>query len=141
MFTPHNMSHVTCHVSCVTCHVSHVTCHVSHVTFFFTRYLRKIIIPKISRRPTKLLFTLLQSSFCNASMYLVWNACIHVKTVPLLLAYSRQCRRWKDRQKLIPTLEQLFMSLKNLNWKWNKTSGYCFFLGLLGITQFVLKFH
>ena len=38
MFTPHNMSHVTCHmshvtchVSCVTCHMSHVTCHISHV--------------------------------------------------------------------------------------------------------------
>ena len=35
MFTPHNMSHVTCHVSRVTCHVSRVTCQVSHVTFFF----------------------------------------------------------------------------------------------------------
>ena len=35
MFTPQNMSHVTCHVSNVMCHVSHVTCHVSHVTFFF----------------------------------------------------------------------------------------------------------
>ena len=40
MFTPHNMSHVTCQMSCVTCHVSRVTCHVSHVMchmslFFF----------------------------------------------------------------------------------------------------------
>ena len=34
MFTPPNMSRVTCHVSRVTCHVSHVTCHVSHVPFF-----------------------------------------------------------------------------------------------------------
>ena len=32
MFTPHNMLHVTCHVSRVTCHVSRVTCHVPHVT-------------------------------------------------------------------------------------------------------------
>ena len=38
MFTPQNMSHVKCHVSCVTRHVSCVMCHVSHVTchiFFF----------------------------------------------------------------------------------------------------------
>ena len=32
MFTPHNMSHVTCNVSHITCHVSHVTCHMSRVT-------------------------------------------------------------------------------------------------------------
>ena len=32
MFTPPNVSRVTCHVSHVTCHVSRVTCHVSHVT-------------------------------------------------------------------------------------------------------------
>ena len=31
MFTPHNLSHVTCRMSRVTCHV---TCHISHVTFF-----------------------------------------------------------------------------------------------------------
>ena len=28
MFTPPNVSRVTCHVSCATCHVSHVTCHI-----------------------------------------------------------------------------------------------------------------
>ena len=40
MFTPPNVSHVTCHVargtchvSRATCHVSRVTCHVSHVTY------------------------------------------------------------------------------------------------------------
>ena len=32
MFTPPNVSHVTCRVSRVTCHVSRVTCHLSHVT-------------------------------------------------------------------------------------------------------------
>ena len=32
MFTPPNVSRVTCHVSHVTCHMSHVTCHMSHVT-------------------------------------------------------------------------------------------------------------
>ena len=32
MFTPHNMSHVMCYMSCVTCHMSHVTCHMSCVT-------------------------------------------------------------------------------------------------------------
>ena len=32
MFTPHNMSHVTCHMSHVMCHMSFVTCHLSHVT-------------------------------------------------------------------------------------------------------------
>ena len=32
IFTPHNMSHVMCHVSRVMCHVSCVTCHVPHVT-------------------------------------------------------------------------------------------------------------
>ena len=36
MFTPHNMSHVMCHILSVTCHMSHVICHVSHVTFFLT---------------------------------------------------------------------------------------------------------
>ena len=30
MFTPQNMSHVTCHVSHVTCHMSHVMCQMSH---------------------------------------------------------------------------------------------------------------
>ena len=35
MFTPQNMSHVTCHVSRVTCHVSHVTCHILLFLFFF----------------------------------------------------------------------------------------------------------
>ena len=34
MFTPPNMSRVTCHVSRVTCHVSRVTCHISRVTYF-----------------------------------------------------------------------------------------------------------
>ena len=33
MFTPHQVSCVTCHVSCVMCHMSCVTCHVSCVTF------------------------------------------------------------------------------------------------------------
>ena len=47
MFTPPNMSRVTCHVSRVTCHVSRVTCHVSRVTchmsffFFFFFFLTK----------------------------------------------------------------------------------------------------
>ena len=38
MFTPHNLSHVTCCMSRVTCHMSRVMCHMSHVTciFFFT---------------------------------------------------------------------------------------------------------
>ena len=38
MFTPHQVSHVRCHVSCVRCHVSRVRCHMSGVTchsFFF----------------------------------------------------------------------------------------------------------
>ena len=40
MFTPPNMSRVTCHVSCVTtCHVSCVTCHMSHVIFIFIFFL------------------------------------------------------------------------------------------------------
>ena len=42
MFTPHNMSHVTCRMSRVTCHMWHVTCHMSHVTcciFFFSSFL------------------------------------------------------------------------------------------------------
>ena len=33
MFTPHNGSHVTCHMSCVTCHMARVTFHVCHVMF------------------------------------------------------------------------------------------------------------
>ena len=33
MFTPHNMSYVTCHMLHVTCHVSRVICHMSHVIF------------------------------------------------------------------------------------------------------------
>ena len=42
MFTPPNMSHVTCHVSRVTCHMSSVTCHMSKknyilIFFFFSR--------------------------------------------------------------------------------------------------------
>ena len=35
MFTPHNMSHVTCGVSRVTCHMSHNTCHMSLVKYVF----------------------------------------------------------------------------------------------------------
>ena len=35
MFTPQNLSHVTCRKSGVTCHVTCVTGHMSHVTFFF----------------------------------------------------------------------------------------------------------
>ena len=31
MFTPNNMSHVTCHMSHVMCHMSRVTCHMSRV--------------------------------------------------------------------------------------------------------------
>ena len=31
MFTPHQVSCVTCHLSCVNCHMSPVTCHLSHV--------------------------------------------------------------------------------------------------------------
>ena len=34
MFTPHNMSYVTCCMSCVTCHVSYVTCHMKFFLFF-----------------------------------------------------------------------------------------------------------
>ena len=37
MFSPPNMSCVTCHVSHVTCHVSHVTCHMSLFFFFLFR--------------------------------------------------------------------------------------------------------
>ena len=33
MFTPHNLSRVTCHVSPVTCHLSHVTCFLLFVFF------------------------------------------------------------------------------------------------------------
>ena len=39
MFTPHNMSQVTCRMSNVTCHVSRFTCNMSrvtcHMSFFF----------------------------------------------------------------------------------------------------------
>ena len=43
MFTPHHVSHVTCHISRVRCHVSGVTCQVSHVRchFFFSFFLTK----------------------------------------------------------------------------------------------------
>ena len=41
MFTPPNVSHVTCHMSRVTCHVSRVTCHLSHYNFFF--FLDKVV--------------------------------------------------------------------------------------------------
>ena len=34
MFTPPNVSRVTCRVFCVMCHVSHVLCHMSCVIFF-----------------------------------------------------------------------------------------------------------
>ena len=48
MFTPHNMSHVMCHVSHVTCHVSHVTSYMSCVMcpmspFFFVDKVVKLI--------------------------------------------------------------------------------------------------
>ena len=46
MFTPPNMSRVTCHLSRVKCHVSHVTCHMLHVTchiFFFFYKVVKLI--------------------------------------------------------------------------------------------------
>ena len=46
MFTPPNVSRVTCHMSCVTCHMLRVTCHMSRVTchvslfLFFSFFLR-----------------------------------------------------------------------------------------------------
>ena len=40
IFTPHNKSHVICHLLHVTCHVSQVMCHVSHITFFFERVMK-----------------------------------------------------------------------------------------------------
>ena len=43
MFTPHNVSHVTCHMSRVTCHVSHVTCQVSHFIFIFFFFSDKVV--------------------------------------------------------------------------------------------------
>ena len=66
MFTPHNMSHVMCHVSHVTCHMSHVichmsrvTCHVSHVLiFFFTKWWSLSVEGLLSTGPTP-------SSFLN----------------------------------------------------------------------------
>ena len=50
MFTPTDMSHVTCHVSCVMCHVSRVKCHLSPVTchmskqFFFLTFKLLLLI-------------------------------------------------------------------------------------------------
>ena len=50
MFTPHNMSHVTCHMSYVICHMSTVMCHMSCVTcpiyfviFIYFFYLDKVV--------------------------------------------------------------------------------------------------
>ena len=46
-FTPPNVSHVTCFVSCVTCHMSRVRYHVSHVTchniFFIYFFFYKVV--------------------------------------------------------------------------------------------------
>ena len=43
MFTPHNMSNITCHMSSATCHMSCVTCHMSCVAcHFFSFFLNKI---------------------------------------------------------------------------------------------------
>ena len=55
MFTPPNVSCVTCHVSRVTYHVSRVTCPVSHVTchvFFWTKWWSLSVEGLLSTGPT-----------------------------------------------------------------------------------------
>ena len=59
MFTPHNMSYVTCHmsrvtchVSCVACHVSNVICHFSHIYFFQTKWWSLSVEGLLSTGPT-----------------------------------------------------------------------------------------
>ena len=51
MFTPHNMSHVACHVSCVTCHLSHVT-FFFFFFFFWTKWWSLLVEGLLSTEPT-----------------------------------------------------------------------------------------
>ena len=84
MFTPLNMSRVTCHLSRVTCHMSHVTCLMSHVMFFCFFFLIKwrslSVEGLLSTGPTP-------SSFVSLS-----SGCINC---PPSNPYYRQGRKYK----------------------------------------------
>ena len=88
MFTPPNVSRVTCHVSCVTCHVSHVTCHMYFYffIFFLTKCWSLSLEGLLSTGPTPSTLTLLAKAnvpmhgnllFNFFSLLYFWSYCFN----------------------------------------------------------------
>ena len=123
MFTPHQVSHVGCHVSHVRCQVSGIRCQVSRVTcqiiyiyiyiffFFFTNWWSLLAEGLFSTGPTPSIFFYLQIFFIT--IYLILDAgyfCLH----------ALEKRFYKLLEHLIMYPETFYTLTLNTNYTYPK---------------------
>ena len=106
MFSPSNMSHITCHMSCVTCHMSCVMCHMSCVTCHLFIYIcfrrdKRCYWWRVCYQgglPRLVFFSMLQTYLCTSRKPSLLTPCatcfssyLSLKISPLTSFFVKSC--------------------------------------------------